>query len=86
MSDNPRPVLYGSGYEAFLPRDIEAERPLTVTVVGKHCESGDLLVRDAQVPADLAVGDVLATAVTGRMAIRWARTTTRCRVPGGVRR
>ena len=65
MSDNPRPVLYGSGYEAFLPRDIEAERPMTVTVVGKHCESGDLLVRDAQVPADLAVGDILATAVTG---------------------
>ena len=65
MSDNPRPVLYGSGYEAFLLRDIEAERPLTVTVVGKHCESGDLLVRDAQVPADLEVGDILATAVTG---------------------
>ncbi len=65
MSDNPRPVLYGSGYEAFLPRVVEAERPLTVTVVGKHCESGDLLVRDAQVPVDLAVGDVLATAVTG---------------------
>ena len=65
MSDNPRPVLYGSGYEAFLPRAVEAERPLTVTVVGKHCESGDLLVRDAQVPDDLAVGDVLATAVTG---------------------
>ena len=36
-----------------------------MTVVGKHCESGDLLVRDAQVPDDLAVGDVLATAVTG---------------------
>jgi diaminopimelate decarboxylase len=33
--------------------------------VGKHCESGDLLVRDARVPADLAVGDVLATPVTG---------------------
>ena len=65
MSDNPRPVLYGSGYEAFLPRAVEAERPLTVTVVGKHCESGDLLVRDAQVPDDLAVGDILATAVTG---------------------
>lgn len=65
MSDNPRPVLYGSGYEAFLPRAIDAERPLTVTVVGKHCESGDLLVRDAQVPDDLAVGDILATAVTG---------------------
>lgn len=65
MSDNPRPVLYGSGYEAFLPRAVEAERPMTVTVVGKHCESGDLLVRDAQVPADLEVGDILATAVTG---------------------
>ncbi len=65
MSDNPRPVLYGSGYETFLPRAVEAERPRTVTVVGKHCESGDVLVRDAAVPADLAVGDVLATPVTG---------------------
>ncbi|MGV3758816.1 MAG: diaminopimelate decarboxylase, partial [Actinomycetota bacterium] len=65
MSDNPRPVLYGSGYEAFLPRDAAATRPRTVTIVGKHCESGDVLVRDAQVPEDLAVGDVLATPVTG---------------------
>jgi diaminopimelate decarboxylase len=65
MSDNPRPVLYGSGYEAFLPRAVTAERPLRVRVVGKHCESGDILVRDAAVPADLAVGDVLATPVTG---------------------
>jgi diaminopimelate decarboxylase len=65
MSDNPRPVLYGSGYEAFLPRAAAAERPRVVTVVGKHCESGDVVVRDARVPADLAVGDVLATPVTG---------------------
>jgi diaminopimelate decarboxylase len=65
MSDNPRPVLYGSGYEAFLPRAVEADRTQRVTVVGKHCESGDLLVRDARVPADLAVGDLLATPVTG---------------------
>jgi diaminopimelate decarboxylase len=65
MSDNPRPVLYGSGYEAFLPRATDAARPKQVTIVGKHCESGDVLVRDAQVPADLAVGDVLATPVTG---------------------
>jgi diaminopimelate decarboxylase len=34
-------------------------------VVGKHCESGDLLVQDARVPADLSVGDVLSTPVTG---------------------
>ena len=65
MSDNPRPVLYGSGYEAFLPRAIAADRSQTVTVVGKHCESGDILVRDAAVPDDLAVGDILGTAVTG---------------------
>jgi diaminopimelate decarboxylase len=65
MSDNPRPVLYGSGYEAFLPRDPFADRPQLVRIVGKHCESGDVLVREAHVPGDLAVGDVLATPVTG---------------------
>jgi len=65
MSDNPRPVLYGSGYETFLPRAGDATRPRVVRVVGKHCESGDVLVRDGAVPTDLAVGDVLATPVTG---------------------
>ncbi|HUR18321.1 MAG TPA: diaminopimelate decarboxylase [Acidimicrobiales bacterium] len=65
MSDNPRPVLYGSGYEAFLPRATPAERPLRATVVGKHCESGDLLVRDAFLPEDVVVGDLLATPVAG---------------------
>jgi diaminopimelate decarboxylase len=65
MSDNPRPVLYGSGYEAFLPREVAADRPRVVSVVGKHCESGDILVRDANMPEDLTVGDVLATPVTG---------------------
>jgi diaminopimelate decarboxylase len=65
MSDNPRPVLYGSGYEAFLPRAADADRPRVVTIVGKHCESGDIVVRDACVPADLGVGDVLCTPVTG---------------------
>ncbi len=65
MSDNPRPVLYGSGYEAFLPRAPEADRNRSARVVGKHCESGDLLVRDARVPGDVLVGDILATPVTG---------------------
>jgi diaminopimelate decarboxylase len=65
MSDNPRPVLYGSGYEAFLPRATGADRPRRATVVGKHCESGDFLVKDACIPEDLAVGDILATPVTG---------------------
>jgi diaminopimelate decarboxylase len=65
MSDNPRPVLYGSGYEAFLPRAVEAERPLHARVVGKHCESGDVLLFDARLPDGVRVGDLLATAVTG---------------------
>jgi diaminopimelate decarboxylase len=65
MSDNPRPVLYGSGYETFLPRAVGADRTRTVTVVGKHCESGDVLVRDGKVPADIRIGDILATPVTG---------------------
>lgn len=65
MSDNPRPVLYGSGYEAFLPRSPDAARPLAARIVGKHCESGDVVVDDARLPADLVVGDVLATPVTG---------------------
>jgi diaminopimelate decarboxylase len=65
MSDNPRPVLYGSGYEAFLPRAVWAPRRRPVRVVGKHCESGDLVVPEAYVPDNLEVGDVLATPVTG---------------------
>ena len=65
MSDNPRPVLYGSGYEAFLPRATDAPRTRRVRVVGKHCESGDVIVHDAALPEDVTVGDLLATPVTG---------------------
>lgn len=65
MSDNPRPVLYGSGYEAFLPREAGARRPMPIRLVGKHCETGDVVVADGFVPADLRVGDILATPVTG---------------------
>lgn len=65
MSDNPRPVLYGSGYETFLPRATSSRREMPIRLVGKHCESGDLLVREGRVPADVAVGDVVSTPVTG---------------------
>jgi diaminopimelate decarboxylase len=68
MSDNLRPVTYGARYEAFLPARVGAARPLVVTVAGKHCEQGDLLVRDAHLPADVTVGDILATPVTGAYA------------------
>ncbi len=65
MSDNPRPVLYGSGYEVFLPRATDTERDMPVRVVGKHCESGDVLVRDGHLPSSLEMGDIVATPVTG---------------------
>ena len=65
MSDNPRPVLYGSGYEALKVSAVRAERPLTARLVGKHCESGDILIFEGQFPANLAVGDLIATPVTG---------------------
>jgi len=65
MSDNPRTVLYGSGYEAFQPRAVAAPRPERARLVGKHCESGDVLIFDAALPSGVAVGDLLATPVTG---------------------
>jgi diaminopimelate decarboxylase len=65
MSDNLRPVTYGATYEAFLPARATANRALVATIAGKHCEQGDVLVRDAHLPSDIAVGDVLATPVTG---------------------
>ncbi len=65
LSDNPRPVLYGSGYEAFLPRAADAARPRAVRVVGKNCESGDILVADGHLPHDLDTGDILGVPVAG---------------------
>ncbi|MEP1124914.1 MAG: diaminopimelate decarboxylase [Ilumatobacter sp.] len=65
MSDNPRPVLYGSGYESFLPRAVDDPRAMSARLVGKHCESGDVLSFEAALPSDIVVGDLLAMPVTG---------------------
>jgi diaminopimelate decarboxylase len=65
MSDNIRPMLYGAEYEAFLPRAADAERTRPVRIAGKHCESSDIVIRDAWLPADTKIGDVVAVAVTG---------------------
>jgi diaminopimelate decarboxylase len=65
MSDNMRPLTYGAVYETFLPARATAERPLTASIAGKHCEQGDVIVTEARLPADVAVGDILATPVTG---------------------
>ena len=64
MSDNLRPMLYGSRYEAVIA-DRAGETPDTlVTIAGKHCESGDVLIRDTEL-ASPRVGDVLVTPATG---------------------
>jgi diaminopimelate decarboxylase len=64
MSDNLRPMLYGARYEALIANRA-AEPPSTpVTVAGMHCESGDILVRDARIAAPRA-GDILVTPATG---------------------
>ena len=65
MSDNPRPVLYGSGYEAFDPARMSADRTDSARIVGKHCESGDILVESAAVTPNVSVGDLLVMPVTG---------------------
>ena len=77
MSDNPRPVLYGSGYEAFLLREPRASRDTSARIVGKHCESGDVLIDEAWVPDDISVGDLLVTPVTGAYGISMASNYNR---------
>ena len=65
MSDNPRPMMYGSEYEVFHPTRMNAVRDEKARIVGKHCESGDILILDAHVSGDVAVGDLVVMPVTG---------------------
>ena len=64
MSDNLRPMLYGSRYEALIADRAAAPAERRVTVAGKHCESGDVLIEDALLAAP-RTGDVLVTPATG---------------------
>ena len=64
MSDNARPALYGADYTARLARSSDAPAVLT-RVVGKHCESGDIVVDAEYLPADVRPGDLLAVPATG---------------------
>ncbi|MYU05421.1 diaminopimelate decarboxylase [Streptomyces sp. SID8366] len=65
MSDNPRPALYGVRYAPRLIGRHSAADPVRTTVVGRHCEAGDVLAADADLPADLRPGDLLAVPVAG---------------------
>ncbi|WP_197495302.1 diaminopimelate decarboxylase [Mycobacterium kyorinense] len=65
MSDNIRTSLYGAEYDVRLVSRASDAPPTLARVVGKHCESGDIVVRDTWVPADLRPGDLVAVAATG---------------------
>jgi diaminopimelate decarboxylase len=65
MSDNIRTALYGADYTVVLASRSSEAPPMLSRVVGKHCESGDVVVSDTWLPTDLAPGDLLAVAATG---------------------
>lgn len=65
MSDNIRPALYTANYDARLVNRFAHDTAVAGRVVGSHCESGDILVRDLMVPGDVGVGDYLALGATG---------------------
>lgn len=65
MSDNIRPALYGAQYHAEIVGRSSQEPTVLARVVGKHCESGDIVVHEVQLPGDVRAGDLLAVAATG---------------------
>ncbi len=65
MSDNIRTSLYGAEYEAKLVSRTSEADPVVARIVGKHCESGDVVIRDTWMPEDVGPGDLLAVAATG---------------------
>ena len=65
MSDNARPALYGAEYSAILATRTSNASPALCRIVGKHCESGDIVVNHALLPSDVAVNDLVAVAATG---------------------
>jgi diaminopimelate decarboxylase len=65
MSDNIRPSLYGAEYSAVLADRASTSPHALSRVVGKHCETGDIVIRDIQLPSDIAPGDLIATPATG---------------------
>jgi diaminopimelate decarboxylase len=65
MSDNIRPALYDAAYHAEIVGRTSQAEPVLCRVVGKHCESGDIVVHEVMLPGDVRAGDLLAVAVTG---------------------
>ena len=78
MADNPRYIMYGSEYEAVSVAKPDEEPCMTVTIAGKSCESGDVLIRDAKLP-QIQAGDLLAIQATG--AYNYSMASNYNRIP-----
>ena len=65
MSENIRPALYGATYSAFLANRNSSANAISSRIVGKHCESGDILISEINMPEDVKAGDLLAIPATG---------------------
>ncbi|MGW1766500.1 diaminopimelate decarboxylase [Streptomyces sp. NPDC002073] len=72
MSDNPRPALYGARYAPRLVGRHSTAAQCTATVVGRHCEAGDILAADVELPSDVHPGDLLAVPVAGAYQLSMA--------------
>ncbi|MEN9225853.1 MAG: diaminopimelate decarboxylase [Thermostichus sp. HHBFW_bins_43] len=83
MSDNPRPITYQARYTALLANRPEAEGTQRMTVAGKHCESGDVLLKDILLPAPMA-GEVLVVLATGAYNYSMASNYNRFPRPAAV--
>lgn len=81
MSDNPRPILYDSGYEVALADAVDVPRTVPIRLVGSHCESGDTLVHRGWVSRRPTAGDLLITPVTGAYGYAMASNYNRMRRP-----
>jgi diaminopimelate decarboxylase len=84
MSDNIRTALYDAEYSVVLANRMSSAPPALTRVVGKHCESGDVVVRDAWLPSDVAVGDLLAVAATGAYCRSMASNYNQMPRPGVI--
>jgi diaminopimelate decarboxylase len=84
MSDNIRTALYDAQYTCVLASRESGAAPVLCRIVGRHCESGDIVVRDAYLPADVAPGDLLAIAATGAYCRSMASNYNHVPRPGVV--
>ena len=83
MSDNPRPITYQSQYRVLVANRLEAAPSETVTIAGKHCESGDILIKETQLPAT-EPGDTLVVLGTGAYNYSMSSNYNRMARPAAV--